>query len=185
MPPRAKEHDHRVTHTSQDEFLAILAFFFDQEVWLDFHAPRISITVDYVYECMLLLEFFVCIGMWRAGDRPTRRAGRWIFTEIWQTYAHVVTFFEYPHQSRRTPFYLARSSEFSMSSDFLCFLRLNFQTSTGDITQAYLLKKGNTKTQRLAAHSNILANKDLQHFLVLPFQHLHMLPLLFESSVIN
>ena len=27
MPPRAKEHDHRVTHTSQDEFLVILAFF--------------------------------------------------------------------------------------------------------------------------------------------------------------
>ena len=44
----------------------------------------------------------------------------------------------YPHQSRRTPFYLARSSEFSMSSDFLCFLRLTFQTSTGDITRADL-----------------------------------------------
>ena len=29
MPPRAKEHDHRVTHISQDEFLVILAFFFD------------------------------------------------------------------------------------------------------------------------------------------------------------
>ena len=32
MPPRAKEHDHRVTHISQDEFLVILAFFFDKEV---------------------------------------------------------------------------------------------------------------------------------------------------------
>ena len=91
----------------------------------------------------------------------------------------------YPHQSRRTPFYLARSSEFSMSSEFLCFLRLNFQTSTGDITHAYLFKEGNTKKQRLAARGNILANKDLQHFLVLAFQHLHVLPLLFESSVIN
>ena len=56
MPPRAKEHDHRVTHISQDdEFLVILAFFFDKEVGLGFHAPRISTTVDYGYECMLLL----------------------------------------------------------------------------------------------------------------------------------
>ena len=55
MPPRAKEHDHRVTHTSQDEFLVILAFFFDKEVRFEFHAPRISTTVDYGYECMLLL----------------------------------------------------------------------------------------------------------------------------------
>ena len=55
MPPRAKEHDHRVTHISQDEFLVILAFFSDKEVWFDFHAPRISTTVDYGYECMLLL----------------------------------------------------------------------------------------------------------------------------------
>ena len=31
MPPRAKEHGHRVTHISQDEFLVILAFFFEQE----------------------------------------------------------------------------------------------------------------------------------------------------------
>ena len=46
MPPRAKEHDHRVTHISQDEFLVILAFFFDKEVRFEFHAPRISTTVS-------------------------------------------------------------------------------------------------------------------------------------------
>ena len=55
MSPRAKEHDHRVTHTSQDEFLVILAFFFDTEAYIDFDAPRSSTTVDYASECMLLL----------------------------------------------------------------------------------------------------------------------------------
>ena len=63
------------------------------------------------------------------------------------------------------------------------FFRLNFQTSTGDITHADLFKEGNTKKQRLAARGNILANKDLQHFLVLAFQHLHVLPLLFEVQL--
>ena len=65
----------------------------------------------------------------------------------------------YPHQSRRTPFYLARSSEFSMSSEFLCFLRLNFQTSTGDITQAYISKK--RKTKKNNCNARFLARKFL------------------------
>ena len=46
MPPRAKEHDHGVTQISQDEFLVILAFFFDKEVRFEFHALRISTTVS-------------------------------------------------------------------------------------------------------------------------------------------
>ena len=51
-----------------------------------------------------------------------------------------------------------------MSSDFLCFLRLNFQTSTGDITHADLSKEGNTKQQRLAACGNILRKPRLAAF---------------------
>ena len=35
MPPRAKEHDHRVTHTWQDEFLVILAFFSIKDYVID------------------------------------------------------------------------------------------------------------------------------------------------------
>ena len=56
-----------------------------------------------------------------------------------------------------------------MSSEFLCFLRLNFQTSTGDITHAYLFKEGNTKKQRLAARGNILRKQRLAAFFSVGF----------------
>ena len=129
------------------------------------------------------IEYFPAISLVVVNLQPnTFQSSLWWHCRICQV---AIWALHYPHQSRRTPFYLARSSEFSMSSECLCFLRLNFQTSTGDITHADLFRNGNTKKQRLAARGNIFANTDLQQFLVLAFQHLHVLPLLFESSVIN
>ena len=54
-PPRAREHDHRVTPTSRDEFLAILAFFSSVKKYDLIFMRRVVRTADYAYECMLLL----------------------------------------------------------------------------------------------------------------------------------
>ena len=77
------------------------------------------------------------------------------------------------------------AQNFQCPRNFCVFCGSIFRHRQATLLTLISYKEGNTKKQRLAARGNICANKDLQHFLVLAFQHLHGLPLLFESSVIN